>query len=277
MRIEPPADFARCVDVGLWECVLQTAVVTYRNDAGVSVSLVAAVHSADPKHYLEIGARLAAYDLVLYEGWREEPQEANNRPESEPALMRSLMDSSAVVGTMLDSFLGLRQVDQWDSVDYSPASFVNADMSYSEFARLCRERKEDLVQLGIGWRLLPSYLLSALIRVVSRSQDEICRLLAHPNDWYQAARCLYTREHVEMNNLLGAFNASREALSNVTIHARNMLVEEVLIGRIWAGAREVAIYYGAVHMPDFERRLQGLGFRKINVDWIDGWDVRRLE
>lgn len=275
-RADTPIDFVRCLDVGRWECVLQTAVVTYTNAVGVSVSLVAAIHSADPNHFRDIQARLAAYQLVLYEGWTEDPQEAARAPDSEMALARFLMDSSNAVVTLLHDFLGFHHVDQWGAVDYLSANFLNVDMSSCDFARLCRERKEVLVQLGIAWTLLPRYVLSMLIRSVPRSWEETCRPLELPRDWYQAARYLYTRESAEMSNLLGAYNASRDAWSNVTIHARNALIEQVLMQRILEGARECAIYYGAVHIPDLERRLWERGFRKTNVDWIDCWDVLRL-
>jgi hypothetical protein len=133
------------------------------------------------------------------------------------------------------------------------------------------------VQLAIAWRLLPCYGVSALIRSVPRSLEEIRRWLELPQDWYQVARYFYARELVEANNLLGKLEASERVLSNVTIHARNDLVEETMIQRISDGAREVAIYYGAVHMPDLERRLRERGFRRVQLEWIDCWNVRRLQ
>jgi hypothetical protein len=47
---------------------------------------------------------------------------------------------------------------------------------------------------------------------------------------------------VTVCNLQGELEASGLALPNVTIQARNALVEESLVTSISAGAREVAIY-----------------------------------
>lgn len=135
--IAPSTTFLRCVDEGRWECVLQTAIVTYENGQGLSITLVAAVHSADAEHFRVVQEKLNSYPLVLYEGWRKEEEPRNERPSSESALIDSAMKASGYAESLVTAFLGFRQVDQWSGViDYSRESFLNADMSFSEFAAL---------------------------------------------------------------------------------------------------------------------------------------------
>ena len=46
---------------------LQTANVAFKNDAGVTVHLVAAVHIADKAYYDKLNKTFKGYDAVLYE------------------------------------------------------------------------------------------------------------------------------------------------------------------------------------------------------------------
>jgi hypothetical protein len=49
----------------------------------------------------------------------------------------------------------------------------------------------------------------------------------------------------------------------------------VLEDEIKRGRRKLGIFYGAGHMPDFERRLEVLGFKKSHEHWLVAWDIRR--
>jgi hypothetical protein len=52
---------------------------------------------------------------------------------------------------------------------------------------------------------------------------------------------------------------------------------EVLAEQIERGRRKLAIFYGAGHMPDFEKRLNELGFRQVAESWQIAWDMRRTK
>jgi hypothetical protein len=40
------------------------------------------------------------------------------------------------------------------------------------------------------------------------------------------------------------------------------------------GKKKIAIFYGAGHMPDFEKRLRlDFGMEKKSVQWLEAWDL----
>lgn len=170
----------------------------------------------------------------------------------------------------------MKKRDQWSGVvDYSRESFLNADMLFSEFAGLCHDRSEAVVQSVASIWVLRVYLVSVLIRALPFSIEKFSWLRSLRRDWYQACRYVYAQELCKVNNILAAYNGRRDLKRNVTIHARNELVERILFRELGGTKRRAAVYFGAVHMPDFERRLLARGFHRAGVDWLDCWDVRR--
>ena len=48
----------------------------------------------------------------------------------------------------------------------------------------------------------------------------------------------------------------------------------VLYQQLRAGKKKIAIFYGAAHMPDFDKRLkEELGMMRISSEWIDAWSL----
>jgi len=49
----------------------------------------------------------------------------------------------------------------------------------------------------------------------------------------------------------------------------------VLSEQIAAGKERIAIFYGAAHMEDFDRRLrEDLSLEPGEVEWVEAWDLR---
>ena len=45
--------------------------------------------------------------------------------------------------------------------------------------------------------------------------------------------------------------------------------------QIGRGRRRLAIFYGAAHMADFDRRLRAdFGLQPRETEWIEAWDLR---
>ena len=58
------------------------------------------------------------------------------------------------------------------------------------------------------------------------------------------------------------------------IGERNARAIRVLREQLMWNKRRLAIFYGAGHMPDLERRLvQGLGFTLESIEWVTAWTV----
>ena len=62
-----PSDFLRLIDHGNAGSRLETADASYRNDAGVTVHLVAAVHIAEKSYFDALNENFKLHDAVLYE------------------------------------------------------------------------------------------------------------------------------------------------------------------------------------------------------------------
>ncbi len=62
-----PAEYMRFVDDKKGGGLLQVASGTYKNDSGVTVHLVGAVHIGEKRYYDELNKAFEKYDSLLYE------------------------------------------------------------------------------------------------------------------------------------------------------------------------------------------------------------------
>src|SRR5690349_17258663 len=112
---------------------LEVAQVNYKNDAGVVIKLVSAVHIADASYFAEVDKALADSGVVLYEMVKPKdapaPQKGHHSDHAVAQLQRVLKDT-----------LGLDY--QLDDIDYTRPNFVHADMDAETFERLQDERGE---------------------------------------------------------------------------------------------------------------------------------------
>ena len=59
---------------------------------------------------------------------------------------------------------------------------------------------------------------------------------------------------------------------------RNKRCFEVLDKQLQAGKKRIAIFYGAAHLPDMERRLLGdYGFKRGGESWLAAWQLQPLK
>jgi hypothetical protein len=60
---------------------------------------------------------------------------------------------------------------------------------------------------------------------------------------------------------------------SVLVTERNKAAIKVLKQQIAAGKKNMAIFYGAAHMKDMEKRLEDLGFKRQKVEYRVAWDL----
>ena len=85
-------------------------------------------------------------------------------------------------------------------------------------------------------------------------------------------RRLMAEQFSDMEVLSAAFGGE-EGSSLIT--DRNTAALDVLRRRIARGDRRIAIFYGAGHMEDFDRRLQAdFGLQPGDTAWVEAWDLR---
>jgi hypothetical protein len=60
---------------------------------------------------------------------------------------------------------------------------------------------------------------------------------------------------------------------SVILTERNKAAVRVLENVLKDGKRDIAIFYGAAHMPDLAERLKTMGFKPVATEWRMAWDL----
>ena len=61
---------------------------------------------------------------------------------------------------------------------------------------------------------------------------------------------------------------------SVILTDRNTVALAVLAKELKAGKKSLAIFYGAAHMPDLEKRMiEKMGFERKGARWVTAWDL----
>ena len=259
---------------------LQSATTKYvlKNDKGevqFEVFLESVIHIADPSYYRGFQQRFEQYDTVLYELVADQGKEDVSKEEELPGGFQLFQQIST--GT-----LGLAY--QLEEVDYSAKNMLHADLSQNELAKRMAERGETKSTLLVD-------LLAHIIKQVSAEQQAQgaptrkdvdagggrkgtkldVSLLTDP-DGIMKIRQMMATTLVKSQLLDSAFPPSFHRL---LIGDRNDRVMSVLNQQKKKGKRRVAIFYGAGHMADFEKRLvEEYGMELDNVIWRSAWDLR---
>ncbi|GAB4175211.1 MAG: hypothetical protein Kow0020_10820 [Wenzhouxiangellaceae bacterium] len=234
---------------------LDTVIIRLSDDSGRIVDLVGAIHMAEPAYYDALNARLAGYDWVLYELVGDPA--ALDAPRAGGAL--------SVIGLIqggLTEALGL--VHQLEAIDYSREHFVHADLDVDEFQASMRERQESWFQM-----LLRAWALGLASADPSRE-------LAWLKVWFAPDRQLALKRlmaeeligQIDLIDRLGGESGS------TLIEVRNAHALQTLDRVLSTGARRVAIFYGAGHLPDLADALErNSDFRRAGVEWLPAWSL----
>lgn len=238
---------------------LEVAITGFEAPSGARVDLVGAIHVADPAYFAELDRRLAGYDVVLYELVGEPGQVS--APRGASISMVGLMQGG------MKNALGL--AFQLDEIDYARDNMVHADLTPNEFSASMRERKESF--LGMMFRAWAMAMAEQGSGKTAGEEAEFLKVL-FADDRQLALKRVLAGQLSSQTELLETL-AGDDGSTLITV--RNQRALEVLREQLDAGARELAIFYGAGHMPDFEKRLvEKFGMRRVSNEWIEAWDLR---
>ena len=249
-------DFIR-VDEDAKAARLQTGVTRYKK-GGVTVDLIGAVHIADAAYYKNLSGKFDNYDAVLFEMVGDDKALSKENLEKAKAAGGDKKDLSGLhqIYSMAAKFLGL--TGQMESIDYTRKNFVHADITMEEFQKLQTEKGESIMGLlskaedSGAKEPDPAKLMQAMLSGNSnRMKLEIVHTLGSGDDQ------------------IAAFAGS----NSVIIGDRNAKCIKVLDGQVEKGRKRLAIFYGAAHFPDMEKRLQDEGFQKVSHEWLTAWDI----
>lgn len=241
---------------------LQTASVTYRKPGeadGVEVTLIGAVHIAQPSYYSRLNQMFRQFDALLYE-LVADPELGVPDPEE-----RGVSPVSTIQVGMKDA---LELSFQLDEIDYKAENFVHADMTPQEFFATMNERKEGVLQMlfrsmGAGLAMQSSGKSSDI--------DLIAALVAE--DRGRAMRRAFAEQMQMMDGQMAALTG--EDGKSTLITERNAKAFKVLDQEIQAGKKKLGIFYGAGHLKDMHQRLvEEYGMTPVKTEWLDAWDLK---
>ena len=253
---------------------LETAIATYEETpqaaaaAGrrepLEVDLVGAVHLGSRQYYDTLDRLFQEYDAVLYE--LVAPDHAR--------VPKAGRKPSGAIGSAqqgLTKMLGLEF--QLDKIDYTARNFVHADLSPKEFDAAMAKRGES------WWTMFSRVMRESAARADRGGKQPAADVgfgdifgILFGNNRELRLRRLMAEQFTDMEVLTAAFGGE-EGSSLIT--DRNAAALEVLTEQIAKGRRKIAIFYGAAHMDDFDRKLRrDFQLQPRETVWLEAWDLR---
>ncbi len=262
---EAPQHIRFVEDEGTGEGRLETVVVEMNRPDGVRVDLVGAVHVADAAYFAALNERFKAYEAVLYEL-------VGSPAQGKPLGDRAVASDSSLgwVGTLQEKMREvLKLKGQLESIDYSAANFVHADMDLEMFQQSQADNRETF--LGLWLKAMAAQQASGRGGQGSDLAGLIVLMqILMKKDGSDDLKRLIGREFDQIEGLMSGIEASG---GTVIIGERNRVALEVLEREIAAGKKRLAVFYGAAHFPDMQRRLEEAGFKRMGEDWLAAWTI----
>ncbi|MHC4512552.1 MAG: hypothetical protein ACYTGW_04925 [Planctomycetota bacterium] len=262
---QPAPKFVRFLDEGNHEGQLQTGIVTYENEDGVTIDLIAVIHMGDEAYYQKLQKDFEAYDALLYEITKPKGEKVSSlKVKNHP--MRMMM-------RMQTKMMGL--ASQMEALDYDQPNFVHADLDMETFQRLCKEKGDSVMATMMKSQR------SVMKAAGGKGQGGMPFMNPfgfgrgkRGTDPRQAMKYFQARQMHHLEATKEAHTAGQSGVGSVLLTERNKRCMEVVSERLDAGDKKLGIFYGAAHMPDFEQRLEKLGFKQSKNNWRTAWDIR---
>ena len=250
---------------------LETSIVRYqmKNEDGeiINVDLIGAVHVGGKDYYEELNKQFEKYDGLLYElvapegtvipkGGREEGAEVAMNPVA--AMQKGMQ-------TMLELEF------QLEHIDYTRKNFIHADMTPEEFAESMESNDE-----SVGGYALRAVGQSMAMQAAGKGDSSVGMMMAmFSNNKAFRLRRLMAEQMKDMESGMIMFEGKD---GSTIIDHRNAKCMKVLEREIKSGKKNLAIFYGAGHLADMERRLES-DFKMVRggQHWLPAWKLTKRE
>jgi hypothetical protein len=245
---------------------LQTAVVhfvpaedssTSAAKADLRVDLVGAVHVGEKSYYDALNKAFENYDVVLYELVAPEGTRV-------PKGGRSSGHPIALLQNGMKDMLGLEH--QLQLVDYTKENMIHADMSPEDFSKSMEEREESFI--GMFARMWGQAIAQQSSQKNRTSDFDVLAALFSSDRAGTMKRVMAE----QFENVEGVMQALDGPDGSTIITERNKVALKKLAEQIAAGKKKIAIFYGAGHLGDMEKRLvSDFELKRSGEDWLDAW------
>ena len=265
--VPTPGAFLRYAPPGPDGGGLDIAITDYESPEGLPpVSLVGVVHVADAPYFERVQQALDGYSVVLYEAVRPTDLDVVAWQAKAKEGLRALSG----LQRQLASWFGF--VFQLDALDYGRPNLVHADMTEEEFREAgggaFLEQFASPAEEGAGDDSLPDAVQGTLSTV--RAFGDLA--FGKPNPLRSLARKMFA-ETMGTTDIGDALDMM-PGLGELILDKRNDVAMAKFVEVLPDLTGPTAIFYGAAHMPDLEKRLLDLGYRRKGGRWLRAWALR---
>ena len=241
---------------------LQTAIAKYvpaGGQQGVEIDLVAVVHIGEQAYYERLTKEFEKYDAVLYELVAPEgnkpPKGGEKKSDNPVALLQQGMKL----------FLGL--IYQLEVIDYQKPNLIHADLSPEGMKKAMKERGDDEMTIILG--VIADFLRKKNLNA-DKPEPQVPDIsltdLLNPNKFKKLMAQQFEDAGGDVS--LGG------TIDRLLVEDRNKSCIKVLQQQLTVGKKKIAIFYGAAHMPDFDKRLkEDFGMKRTESEWITAWNL----
>jgi hypothetical protein len=244
---------------------LQTPIVrfalTNKPKGSPTVDLVAAIHIGDKSYYEQLNRTFKDYDAVLYE--LVAPEEASVPKPGDPTGDHPI----TLLQNGVKDLLGLEF--QLKIIDYTRKNMVHADMSPDQFAESMHRRGETAMTMIV--RMLGYALTQESNTKTDANYADIVAALFDKNRTLALKRIM-AEQFEDGEGAMAVFDGPS---GSTLISGRNQVALDVLRKEVKSGKQKIAIFYGAAHMPDLQKRLHDqFGMAPVAIRWLTAWSLK---
>ena len=249
---------------------METSIVRYQttNEDGekVIVDLIGAVHVGEKEYYSSLNDQFENYESLLYELVAPEGTviPKGGRVEGDDSIA---LNPVGGIQKGLTTVLDLEF--QLEKIDYTKKNFVHADMTPAEFAESMSQNEESL-----GGYALKAVGQSMAMQASGRDSGTAGMVMAlFSSNKSMRMRRVMAQQMINMDAGLTMFEGKD---GSTIIDHRNAKCMEVLKRELASGKKKIAIFYGAGHLADMEKRLISDFQMKVGGQkWIPAWTLTK--
>ncbi len=238
--------------------------VTPRN---ITLDIIGAVHVGETSYYQELNEHFKNYDAVLYE---------LVAPDN-----KLVPDTSEAPGLIPQLAKQLLQLDhQLRVIDYKAKNFVHADFTHAELKEAMAKNGDDAMTIGGSFLIevmrkqnKAAYLAKNGIKPDNKPAPtlDIDLMALFGGDQSQALKI--KRMMAEQLAQPGAELGFGSAVGTYLVDKRNDDALETLRQEMKTKVN-LALFYGAAHIPDFDKKLRAEGFTRGETKWLLAWNMK---
>jgi hypothetical protein len=248
---------------------METSVVRYqtKNADGdtVIVDLIGAVHVGEKEYYDALNSQFEKYESLLYELVAPEGTviPKGGRVENDSISLNPVGGIQKGLTSVLDLEF------QLEKIDYTRKNFVHADMTPSEFAKSMSQNEESL-----GGYALKAVGQSMAMQASGKDTGTAGMLMAlFSRDKSLRMRRVMAQQMINMDAGLAMFEGKD---GSTIINHRNAKCMDILKEELASGKKKIAIFYGAGHLADMEKRLISDFQMKVGGQkWLPAWTLTK--